>query len=546
MEKSVRKRRLPRAHSLVLLMVALLLAGAERVTLVLDNSVELPAAGLKLRPLKDFALRPLPADETFTYENRATGERIEGYNPLALWRRDQHEALFMGEVGLLRIATVRHAPLGDLQPDVGNHVTNAAYQAHLKPFDEANWKDETFTAWVEGYSGMKVRDVQSELRGVNLRYPYRFYRFEGKNPNQTTAFLLKLPDGNGTRYVMMLFQIVEHYEVRNAARIMVSCVDSLRAMRQSEVNQDPHRRFQNRPSGDAESGRSAAFEETRQKVIANIRNLEEWWYVETENFVICSNMSRGSHRLVDAIQSDIEIVRKAYEELLPPAKPIDEVSVVRVFAEREEYLGYIPAHMAWSGGAWIPMRKELVISPLDLNDRSLSRELLLGVVYHEALHQYAHYAFDQRRLPTWFDEGHAAFFETAEVDRRRKSLEILENKRWGPYVDDLVKRNQHKFEVVVRLSPQAFYDEGREAHYALSWALVYFLRKAAPLYADRGYAEALDVVATSVRAGKSPDAASEAFLKALDMPRLQQDFADFWGSKTKRRRAERQPHTVSR
>jgi len=153
----------------------------------------------------------------------------------------------------------------------------------------------------------------------------------------------------------------------------------------------------------------------------------------------------------------------------------------------------------------------------------------MDIIKHEGFHQYLFYACNMIENATWFNEGHACFFETATVDSKGR-VEIPENARVRHLLENLdtAARNIPK---VIRLSHSDFYgktEEQRSLNYTTSWALVYFLRKGAPSERLTAYASILDTYLKTLATTKDADAATAAAFDGVNMSKLQNDFTNFW------------------
>jgi hypothetical protein len=231
-------------------------------------------------------------------------------------------------------------------------------------------------------------------------------------------------------------------------------------------------------------------------------------------------------------------MRKVYTAFAPPIQEIDEVSVVTVFKSREEYQLYIPAGLSWSIGVWIPGRKELIISPNYIGNRKISNEEMLPTIYHEAFHQYIYYALDSVSPPIWYNEGHAMLFEACKINRSRKTVVIRENNLRIKALELLIKKNQINLEKIMLLSPKEFQQEGNlDRKYTISWALVYFFRKAGHMYKDRNYGKVCDVILQDLIKTKDWKKANLKGIATINMKELNRDFLNFWTSKSKRHAA---------
>ena len=64
---------------------------------------------------------------------------------------------------------------------------------------------------------------------------------------------------------------------------------------------------------------------------------------------------------MERLRREIERARNCFMSWFPPQVRINEVSVVRIFNDRDEYTRYVGGEMEWTGGVWQPARRELVI-----------------------------------------------------------------------------------------------------------------------------------------------------------------------------------------
>jgi hypothetical protein len=505
-------------------------AAEDKQSLRLGKVIDLPAAGIKFRTFKNFSQISIPPISTYTYDNKQTGQRIEAYDPVELWRHDQQITRFQGEKGIFELASLNHLIPQKLPLINNSHVIKSDYYDAIDGLN-IKWNDETIRAWVELFTG-KVDSTVKRIRGMYLRYNYLRFTFKELPHEEKQAFVLGYPEGKKIFFLFRFKKGLSRSEVDNA---VWSLLKTVMITRERTVVTSKARDFQSYRTNVREK-KSSRFGATRKRVISEIENLKDWWHVETKNYVIKSNLTYKNRDLALLIQKDIEIMRKAYTAFFPPVKEIDEVGVVTVFKSREEYLQYIPANLSWSGGLWMPDRKELVISPNYIGNRKVSNAEMLPTVYHEAFHQYLFYALDYVTSPMWFNEGHAMLFETCKIDRTRKMVAVRENDRRMRVLESLIKNSQLKLEEVMLLSPNEFYQEDTlEQNYAVSWALVYFFRKAGHIYKDRNYERVCDVILQELIKTRDWQKAAMTGISTINMEELNEDFLDFWTSKSKRR-----------
>ncbi len=522
---------------LVLLALGGLAAGARRsrrVSLSLGRAVELAAAGIRLRPFRGYTQTPQAPPQAFIYQYDRTKVKFEAYDPKELWLKDQNCGQFKGPGWTVTVARMRYTMPGRMRMLNEQHILAKNF-AVARAGHETDWTDQTVKSWVETYAG-KVKAVVGKSRGLRLRYPHTKFTFAELPPEEQQAYVLLLPQD---KRVVILFCFEPGLKAAKVEKGIQNVLRSVATFRAREAEKKVAAKFQ-QARGRAPQERSAKFQAARQRVIASIENLEDWWYVETDNYVIKSNMTSRNRTLVKRIQSDIEILRKAYETFIPPIREIDEVSVVTVFNKRDEYLKYVPADRHWSCGLWMPLRRELVISPSVTGRRNLTLEFILGTVYHEAFHQYIFYGLDYARVPVWFNEGHAMLFEVSRVNRRKRTITVGENEGRLRSLEKVLKAKRLDLRRVMLLSAPEFYQKHALAeNYSVSWGLVYFLRKAAWQYKGRKYAGLCDVVLKHPDKSTDPRKVSQAAMDSVDMAQLAKDFRKFWKSKTKRSRARR-------
>jgi hypothetical protein len=231
-----------------------------------------------------------------------------------------------------------------------------------------------------------------------------------------------------------------------------------------------------------------------------------------------------------------------FQRFVPPVKEITAVSVLRVFAAPEEYDAYVGPQLDWSGGLWVPSRKELVVKPIDWGGSKDQRDRILATTYHEAFHQYLFYALDQIETSAWFNEGHAQFFQNVEF--RGAGMAVREDEQAVGVLLEILQAGAPNLEAILNLSYEQFYaqnSETRRHNYALTWALVYYLRRAVPPNSKSPYAGVPDRYVKAIAETRDGRKATEIAFQGINLPLFTQDFAEFWKSRNRRGAAERAP-----
>jgi hypothetical protein len=224
-----------------------------------------------------------------------------------------------------------------------------------------------------------------------------------------------------------------------------------------------------------------------------------------KQYVVIYNTKNGkNHALAQTIAERIEKIREqVYEVQFPPAKPIQAVSVVRVCADAKDYSDY--GGPGGSAGYWSSGSEELVFY-----DMSASKKIdddTVGVLYHEAFHQFIYYSVGDVAPHSWFNEGHGDYYAGARYRNGKFTIEkfdwrvgtvqgaIVEGPRprktkidpkGNPVLDEEgnpVREWGNKGYTplcdLVRFSQGEYYSYPGVS-YAQGWSLIYFLREIVP------------------------------------------------------------------
>lgn len=212
-----------------------------------------------------------------------------------------------------------------------------------------------------------------------------------------------------------------------------------------------------------------------------------WKVVDTENYIIVHHSD--DEKLINKIARDIEAMRAFYTKLFPPVKPVEAVSIVRVCRSRGEFLAYGGPPTA--GGYWHAGNEELVFYDYYKTTmenqaagvetpKTTDKDSLL-VLYHEAFHQYIHYAVGEIAPHDWFNEGHGDYFSGAVIPQYGTKVERIGPSRWRIHLAKDHAAGVGKpvpLENLVRAQRAEYYNPARARdYYAAGWSFVYFLRE---------------------------------------------------------------------
>jgi hypothetical protein len=497
-----------------------------------------PNLGLRIRVLGNSAPEPLAQYQTYTYTFTRGDETFKRdlFDPRELWYATQHAGQWRDEAGnVLTLGRPTH--LLPVIPSEMKHVSREDFDKAIADpamaFDPAS--AEALSAWVKAFAGCTPKAPEPlRTTAFNLVSAVFFpveesatlvyaFRVKTRKPNGQTApsdwfcAVIKIADGTLKSKVRKDF---ETQFLANVASVPQTGAMAAAGVQPKALNATPSAQGGKEPA-------AAAIPDHPSRTAArkSIANMKDWWFAETPEYIFLSDIRSATGKaLVKELQATMPVLRGAFARLIPPFETATDVSVVRIYEEREAYKQYVGKGFEWSAGLWSPMRRELVIL-----SQGKDREQTLNIIKHEGFHQYLFYACNMIENASWFNEGHACFFEAAEVDSKGR-VELPENNRAEFLLRNLdaVARQLPK---VLHVGHEAFYkgtDEQRNLNYTTAWSLIYFLRKGVPMENKAAYASVLDTYLKTLASTKDADAATTAAFEGVNMTRFQSDFTDFW------------------
>ncbi len=257
----------------------------------------------------------------------------------------------------------------------------------------------------------------------------------------------------------------------------------------------------------------------------SIENYEAWWFAETDGYIILSDVaSEVGKSIIRDLQDKMPALRQAYAKLLPPLTLENDVSLIRLFQSRDDFVRYVGKERAWSSGIWMPARRELVLF------QENSKDDMMRVIRHEAFHQYLSHAYCMLAAAPWLNEGHACFFENASVDAKGK-VSIAEDPARSQMLVENMEAAVALLPVLLHASYADFYggtSDQRTFKYALAWGLAYYLQKGAPQERNTPFKDILPDFAAALAKTHAYDEATEAAFEDVDMAVFQENFREFW------------------
>ncbi|MCL1920746.1 MAG: hypothetical protein FWG50_06665 [Kiritimatiellaeota bacterium] len=257
----------------------------------------------------------------------------------------------------------------------------------------------------------------------------------------------------------------------------------------------------------------------------SIENYDTWWIAETEGYVILSDLDSATGKaFVTDLQDTMPALKAAFMKLVPPLTREPDISVIRIFRDRADYLRYVGSDQSWTGGLWMPARRELVLV------HSADTEALMRTLRHESFHQYLSYAYCMIAAPPWMNEGHACLFENASVSSKGKVTLEEDARRVALLLDNM--------EAVLEALPDLFNanyadfyggaSDQRQLKYAMAWGIIYYLQKGAPQERNTPFKDLLPDLAQALSEIRRYPLANEQVLETLKMPSFKSNFSEFW------------------
>lgn len=494
---------------------------------------DLPAEGLKFKNLRHAKPNPLPPVSVIPLEerwkNKKTVRKVEAYIPREAWMRDQYVGRWTNDLGSLTIFKVSLPVPEDMHIILDKFVTKKEYDT-WKASVPKDWGKENIVKWLEYLCEKKINPKPVEIKKGRCNI-FR-YTMAG-NFGFNELFLVDDPKTPCRRYVF-------RYEAANLSdydRSLKTVIQSAKSLVLSSPGKSESKQLLTRKSIKKEN-KSEEYKASLERVKKNIKNLQDWWYIETENYILASNIRKK--KMINDMQTHIERCRKVYEKVFPLKHPMKEVSVIKVFQRRNEYTDYIGGRWGKDSiGLWMSNKKELAVSPLSSTKSRVSRAQMLLTLYHEGFHQYIFYAGNGINSSVWFNEGHAALFEGFEFKGKAKYELGLSERRYNSFARTGLNASESELQALIKKDYGQFYaPDTIDRNYNLAWALVYFLRKGALLMKKMEYARIPEKYYDSFCKSGNERKATEDAWAGIDMGKFTADLNAFWSSKRLIKRSE--------
>jgi len=488
-----------------------------------------PNIGLKFPNLRNAKADPVPPPEATSYirVEADTLTRVDLFKPYDLWYRRGCCARWFDLAGnRLILGRMSHS-----LPEANEVAVSRSTFDTLMLSAEAPSRssiDVQIKEWVEAFSGYTVysaKEISQNGAALNNLYYYPcdttnvlIYAFQPSQLDGSTNpdwFCVIIESPGARDFDKLKAQAEEHFLSKielpsRSSKEEGVVVEELEVSKKSAATFD----WPDHP--------------VRLESRKSVENYDTWWIYETDGFVILSDVSSETGKpVVTDLQKTMPILKQAFMKLVPPLTREPDVAIIRIFQNPEDYIRYVGQAYAWTGGIWMPARRELVLREVP------STAALSKTLRHEAVHQYLSYAYCLMSAPPWMNEGHACFFENTSITSKGK-LSFEEDEKYVRLLLENMETMTASIPDFMKASYTDFYtgtDAQREMKYALAWGIVYYLQKGAPVERNTEFKSVLSDLAAALVETQHYSEAMDKVLASIDMSVFQSNFKEFWTSR---------------
>jgi len=491
-----------------------------------DRAENYPNIGLRLPRLSQSKARPLPMPEAHTYLSVRQDmlDREDRFDPFELWFHNQCEGCWQDLQGnTLTIGRIKQRlPIFSVE-----HITRENFNIEIADSDyQIDGKNkEQIHEWASAFCGNELKRAESlNINSFALNELFSY----GTTPTNTLVYTFQPRRIGNARNFDWFCVILQAADVEDYKLLKMNFEDNYLSQISQPSKADKDEGAESTELDTSRKGKKDFDQPNHPVRIASrksIENYKEWWFAETDGYIILSDVNTDLGKsLIDKLQKEMPLMHKAYRALLPPLTESQDVSLIRIFQFKSDYNQYVGAENAWSGGMWMPQRRELVLT------QEFHTEEIMRTIRHESFHQYISYAYCMITPAPWMNEGHACFFEFARVDSNDKVTFDDDNKRAQILLENLDLATD-LIPVVLYMTYEEFYagsSAERSLKYALAWGLAYYLQKGAPLERNTTFNEILKDYAASLMVTRNYGEATALTFADRDMKVFQSNFKEFW------------------
>ena len=498
----------------------------------------------KINLFRDIKAKPLASLEMhkLTSQRGKETKTFQSYFPEELWLHDQHAGTWINNICTVSVYKMR-LPVPEKIPTLlkkgqQTFVSKEAYNTWKTEVEseKTEWSDEKIVTWLQYLTKLKFQLPPETLkRGGAKKSTTKCFKPESGSDNDiiyviTNSYTPEEPVV--LRYQLKPAEDREHQ--KNIKAVATSLATMTFYKPKKNTTNSKEKVFSSYKYKKKNIERSPEYIASRDVVKKSIQNLPDWWFLETDNFVMVSNI-KNQKTILD-LSKNLENSRNVFTQYYPVETPLKAVSVARMFESRDEYVNFVGEEHKWSGGIWMSSKKELVVSPMNWGSRTEQRKMMIKTTFHEAFHQYIYFATGEKHTASWFNEGNAQFFEEIDFRGTKFSIEINEREAKNMLRYTSLEDINH----IINVSHSNFYKSSdRSKNYTLSWGLMFFLQKGAPIMKEKNNYHEIPMKYYRAILTNNAEKANRIAWEGVDMELFADDFKKFWESSSLIKRADR-------
>lgn len=519
----------------------------------------LPSIGVSFPVLQSSRQEPLKTPEVSVYQfSQGSDVWLEKrYSAEELWLGTQHIGAWVDSgANILQLARCTILfPQEFRGTDVKQEGFDLMISEKSEKIKEARFLvvKNKLAQWLKDYAGLQVAGSPMDVKFGNQRVEEAFYVPVNLKNYYACFFRLnkRFPGQNNApeNWFCILFSSPNPLSNEDNRYIQEGLIRKISGVSQG-ASTGPYSVNKNRSKVVKEYPYSPVRERAKQSIEA----LSDWWYMESDNYIMISNHARAE-RAAEEILNELELLRSYYVKLFPPFDGVEnmDVGVVRFFATTEEYIKYLEDEplvglsAQQTAGIFTSGRVELVIRNVTESE-SYKHSIISKIIRHEGLHQYFYLAFGCLNTSPWFNEGHATTFESTKIDRGR--IFIQEDDTHFQKVSSVIKdlsitELEEYLRLFLSMDYKAFYSVNPEFNYSLAHCLVYYLHRGAPLERKQPYKDIipryLEELARNPNLENKMLRATDYAFAEVDLLGFARRFAEFMKNSRLRNEALRRP-----
>lgn len=487
-----------------------------------DTVIE--SEGIKFKGFRDLKPLPLMPARTFKMDSKEkTGEKIDCYNLKEIWLSDQFLGRWENGIGLISVYKIKLPIPKNIKFYQEHIVTRNDYKKWLKSAEEAKDAGDP-RAWIE-FLGDSHIEGEPEVLKTSPVSSITHYKISSSGQKHIDAFIVTDTRTTEHRSFLFVYQFSFFSDVKTN---LASVPQSVQTVSFQNVKDVEAKQLGASTSGTLTKNKEYTDEyyETRKKVISGIKNTKGWWFIETPNYIIVSNLK--DKKITGDIEKNIEKARTAYKSIFPPAKPISAVSTLKIFNSRSDFLTYVGRNtyseisITW----WDVERNELLISPDFTLKGQEANNRLIDSVFYEAFRQYIYNASGMKQPDYWFMTGCANFFSGLKP-MSSGGFEVEPTGRMEFFIS-AARRKELKVEDILSGQRITSDEENRNSQ-LMAWGLMYFLFKGAPLLKNKNnYSEIPLNYYNALADNKENKDVTKELWEKIDLKKFNEDFNAFW------------------